>query len=225
MRLVHQGFILIVFVLCLGVCSAPIHAQDSFDSTYVKTAQPGKNMPEGYHSLKAGTIAGQVLLGASLGGLGGVLGGLAATRILQCSGNWCEFGEFFIGASIGYTFGSALGVYAVGNNSIRKASYPAVLLGDVIGFGLGLYVLDSLADGASGFQKYFIGASTFGLPLLGAILAYSLSQKPRIQNQSSLLNVSGGNLTLATPSVSGMDSSPLLQNQFITGISIINLGF
>jgi len=74
MRHVHQGFILIVFVLCLGVWSAPIHAQDSFDSTYVKTAEPGETITAGDHSLKAGTITGQVLLGATLGGAGGVLG-------------------------------------------------------------------------------------------------------------------------------------------------------
>ena len=224
MRHVHQGVILIVFVLCLGLWSAPIYAQDSFDSTYVKTVEPDKTITAGDHSLKTGTIAGQVLLGATLGGAGGVLGGLAATGILRCSGKWCAIGEFFIGASIGYTFGSALGVYAVGNNSIRKASYPAVLLGDVIGFGLGLYVLDSLADGASGFQKYLIGASVFGLPLLGAIVAYSFSQKPR-NHQASLLNVSGGDLTLTMPSVSGIASSPLLKKQFIPGVSILNLGF
>lgn len=182
---------------------------------------------DNYHGLTAGTIGGQFLMGAFLGGVSGIIGGLASVAVLRCSGDWCEYGEFFGGAFAGYTLGSALGVYIIGNNPSRKASYMSVFLGDVFGLGIGGIVLNNYANGTTEFQKYLVGTAVLSLPLIGAILGYGLSQKPRGKNrQTSLLNISDRHLTVATPTLKGFKSSPLLQNRLLPpGVSIVSFQF
>jgi len=242
MRPIYLSSLFAGIVILIGLFSSPLQAQHliqfpktKIDGNHISPQylnyssgdiQNDDPLANDYHGLRAGTIAGQYLVGAFLGGVSGYIGGLVSVAFLNCSGDWCVFGEFFGGAFVGYTFGSALGVYLIGNNPSRKASYPAVLLGDAMGLGAGLIILDNYANGTTEFQKYLVGTAVLSLPIIGAILGYSLSQRPRLQGQqSSLLSISNNHLTIAPPALAGLHSSPLLQNQIIPGISIVNFKF
>jgi hypothetical protein len=187
------------------------------------SAQPDETVPTEYEKLQFGTIVGQFFVGQLLGAATGFVTGLAAVSIFNCNGPWCEFGEFAGGAIVGYAFGSSLGVYAIGNNIYRKASYPAVLLGDVMGVGISLAVINS-TDGRGG-NELAAGITSAILPMAGAILAYSLSQKPQKQHLSSLINISDGKLAVSTPSISSIDPAPILKKQFLPAVSIVNFRF
>lgn len=184
---------LLTAALILFICSfsVSVSAQTTLDygsyslSAQLSTTQVDELSLDQDLTLKPSTIATQFVLGQLLGGFAGIITGYASVGIFQCSEGWCELGEFAGGALAGYIFGSAFGVYAVGNNNYRTASYPAVLLGTAIGMGVSGLIASQYAEGQKS-GKIFSAIIALTLPMTGAMLAYSLTKKRRnLTNQTA----------------------------------------
>lgn len=220
----------VVLFLCTSSLSNKAFAQNTsqaLQSSSSKTLSPAivdELSLEQELRLKPLTIASQYIVGQFFGGVSGFIFGLGATAIFQCDGAFCEFGEFAAGALVGYWAGSALGVYVIGNNAYRTASYPVVLLGDAIGLVAAGTIASNLSETTS-FGETISIISALTLPMAGAILAYSLTQKKKSLYRTALLNISSNNLSVSSPSISVARPSLFGSKQFLPQVSIVNFQF
>ncbi|MDZ7693799.1 MAG: hypothetical protein U5K69_22215 [Balneolaceae bacterium] len=160
--------------------------------------QDDHNLP----TVDAGDLLGQASTGILVGGVSAFLGGIIATQISTCEG-WCELGEFIIGGSVGYIGGSSLMVHSYGNNQYQKASYPAVLLGDILGLGIGALTLSALAESKSKVGRILGGVAFFTFPVGGAMAGYYLTRQPtEPTTTTSLINISQQKASVSIPSFS-----------------------
>jgi len=145
--------------------------------------------------VSAGKLFGEIFVGI-LGNVGGgVLGGLIGAVLIRGES------ESFIspGAAVGFfpgaIFGSALGVYAIGNLGDAKGSFSQALLGSFLGECAAIGVILLL-------DSEFAGISIFVLPPIGAALLFNSSLKYKSLPVSyGLLNFHKGDFKVGIPYV------------------------
>ena len=145
------------------------------------------------------------------GGVGGALiglpGGLIGFGLEDCSNGqedygildefeFCGIGGFLIGGLIGYHFGTAAGVYIVGNISNENGSYGSALLGSTA-----WQIVGSLIFAVN--QNYATGVFWFASAPIGATVEYNRSRKIKSKNLQSraLINLNGRKIELAPPMI------------------------
>lgn len=147
--------------------------------------------------VSTGKFFGQVLLGI----VGNVAGGYAGAFIgYELDKGDEDFFDGFGGAILGYfggsTFGSALGVYLVGNSKNIKGSFGSALLGSLLGEGLAIG-LSLLAESEDVTVLAFIT-----LPPICSALLFNSSLKYRSSPISNaLINFNSDGLKIGIPFV------------------------
>ncbi|MDZ7680403.1 MAG: hypothetical protein U5J63_01525 [Fodinibius sp.] len=154
----------------------------------------------GYHP-SAGDLALQFGGGALIGAAGGAIGGLASVAIFAPGGDnssagFAGLGALILGGFAGYTLGTSLGVYIVANSPTHNASFGDIILGNVLGLtaSAGIIALINPTDNKA------VGAISFVLPIIGGMIANSMSIEKR-SGSSALLNISNDETILAAPAV------------------------
>jgi hypothetical protein len=139
-------------------------------------------------------LFGEIILGMAGNvafGYGGALLGILSGRDL-----WTAIGMGMVGYSVGSTFGSALGVYLIGNMGNTKGSFGKALLGSVMGEGMAILV-SLLAKNNTVTIVSFIT-----LPPIGAALFYNSSLRYKSSpGSNALLNFNKGKIKIGIPYV------------------------
>ena len=145
----------------------------------------------------------EILAGGGLGVAGGLAGGLAGLGIgyLLRPDEEEYIGPivgFFLGASIGYPIGSALGVYLIGDNADETGSFVATLCGSLLGTSLtcAAILLRILPSPLS--YMFF-----FAVPPICACIGFNMTRRYKSPpaSGSALLNFREGQMTLGIPTV------------------------
>ena len=137
--------------------------------------------------LRSGRIIGEILAGEAGGFVGGYGGFFIVGSIPQIPqsrvGEWALRGSY-----IGWTLGSAGGVYTAGN---RAGSFPATVVGSLLGSAVGFRIAASSAGNLNQFLEDF----PFGdIPRLfwgswfapiGATIAFNLTRKHKSHGASA----------------------------------------
>jgi hypothetical protein len=148
-------------------------------------------------------IMREVLAGGGLGVAGGLAGGLAGLGIgfLLAPDEDEYIGPivgFFLGSSISYPIGTALGVYLVGDTGDETGSFVATLGGSLLGASL-TYAAILLRILPSPLSYL----SFFAVPPIFACIAFNMTRRYRSPPSSgtALLNFKEGQMTLGIPTV------------------------
>lgn len=134
----RKAALAMVFVCALALLRPLVlEAQRVPESRITALAAPGADtVPvRGRQPLPPGFVTQQTIAG--FGGLtvGGLLGGLAGSALVQDSGGgWEDLAGVIFGMAIGGAVGSSVAVYRFSNGKGYHSSYAATLLGSVAGF-------------------------------------------------------------------------------------------
>jgi hypothetical protein len=171
---------------------APVFLQLSDQPHMIGTTDmPEQGQEDEKPPLDGVKIAGEALTGCFTG-CGGFLMSLVAIFALE---ETSVYPPFWLAS--GTSFGSAVGVYAVGNIGNETGSFKATLAGSCLGAAL------SLATLYSDTPEDFVVA----LPccsLAGAIIGFNLTRRhksPPVESQNALINFRNSQMSLAVPNV------------------------
>ena len=145
-----------------------------------------------------GRLFSEIFIGMLGNVAGGFLGGVVGVGLAQRGdGEWFDgFDGLVLGYCAGSTFGSALGVYAIGNVGEAKGSFGSALLGSFLGEGAALLVMLLTRDGT------FALVSFIALPPIGAALLFNSSLKHKsLSISNALFNFNKGDLKVGIPYV------------------------
>ncbi len=126
------------------------------------------------------------------GFLGGIIGGAAlgySSAIVSAKNGdpWHEFfeafGVFLIGATIGYTAGSAVGTYWAGSSLKQNGTFLPTLTGALLGVPIAWGLIWAAIEMEKSEALFLIPA--FAIPPIGAVIGYNLS-RPKYSKQQSL---------------------------------------
>jgi hypothetical protein len=143
-----------------------------------------------------GKLFGEIFMGM-LGNIGGgFLGGLFGSQLTK--GDDEEWFEGLDGLVLGYftgsTFGSAFGVYVVGNAGDAQGSFGSALLGSILGEGVAILVLLLTKSGEAAL------ISAIALPPIGAALLFNSSLKYKsLPLSHALFNFNQGDFKVGIP--------------------------
>ena len=164
------------------------------DMSNQEPIEPIKDKPR----VSAGKLFGEIFMGM-LGNVGGgFLGGLVGIGVAERGdGEWFDgFDGLVLGYFTGSTFGSALGVYAIGNSGDAKGSFGSALLGSFLGEGASIAVLLLTKNGTAAFISFI------ALPPIGAALLFNSSLKYKsLPVSHALLNFNKGDFKIGIPYV------------------------
>ncbi|MBI1922927.1 CotH kinase family protein [Candidatus Poribacteria bacterium] len=151
----------------------------------------------------AGRVVGEILMGGVAGAGFGILGGFMGAKIDEALFDdyyWQPLLGVLIGGYIGYTVGSSLGVYVIGNSGDETGSYPATLGGSILGSVVGSVIGLALVEKLEGWALIPILAG----PVLGAVSGFNATRKQEspLESGEALLNFNEGKMYLAVPTVS-----------------------
>lgn len=105
---------------------------------------------------------------------------------------------FFLGASIGYPIGSALGVYIVGDTGDETGSFVATLCGSLLGASLSYAaILLRILPSPLSYVSFF------AVPPICACIGFNMTRRYKSSPSfgTALLNFRGGQMTLGIPRV------------------------
>ncbi len=137
-------------------------------------------------------VIGQGLGGTALGFLGAVGGGYLGYFISgrENTGSMDITYQELIGGILGYSLGSSIAVYWIGNTKELKCSFKSTFLGSTIGAvagGLGLWI---------------IGPFALLLPSVGGIIAFYLSAEEVVPvNTSALIEFQNAKVQFSSPRI------------------------
>ena len=143
--------------------------------------------------MNAGRIAGEIILGGITGATVGFTGMLAGAKLASmfCNSdeNDTEFdlSKFFneiscyvefilVGGFAGYTIGTPIGVYLIGNVGNQKGSFMSALGGSAIGMLTGVMIAKA-TDRYTGFAESIGVPSFLVLPVIFSTVAFNLTRK------------------------------------------------
>jgi hypothetical protein len=148
--------------------------------------------------VSTGKLFGEIFMGM-LGNVGGgFFGGLIGIGVAKRGdGEWFDgFDGLVLGYFTGSTFGSALGVYVVGNSGDAEGSFGSALLGSLLGEGAAIAVLLLTKNGTAAFISFI------ALPPIGAALLFNSSLKYKsLPVSHALLNFNQGDFKVGIPYV------------------------
>ncbi len=164
------------------------------DMSNQEPIEPIKDKPR----VSAGKLFGEIFMGM-LGNVGGgFLGGLVGIGVAERGdGEWFDgFDGLVLGYFTGSTFGTAFGVYVVGNSGNAKGSFGSALLGSLLGEGAAIAVLLLTKDGTAALISFI------ALPPIGAALLFNSSLKYKsLPVSNALLNFNKGDFKIGIPYV------------------------
>ena len=153
----RRVFALLACSLTIGtVAPRALHAQRAPEPRIGSFAAPVPDTipTTGRQPLPPGFVTQQALAG--LGGLtvGGLLGGLTGSLVVQDGGDgWAELGGVLVGMVVGGSVGSSWAVYRFSNGKGYRSSYAATLMGSVAGFvGGPIFWITVPVGGAIGYN-------------------------------------------------------------------------
>ncbi|MFC2141035.1 hypothetical protein ACFLQP_01925 [Acidobacteriota bacterium] len=148
--------------------------------------------------VSTGKLFGEIFMGM-LGNVGGgFLGALVGSQVTKTGdGEWFDgFDGVVLGYFSGSTFGSAIGVYAVGNSGDTKGSFGSALLGSLLGEGAAVVVSLITKDGDAALISFIV------LPPIGAALLFNSSLKYKsLPVSHALFNFNKGDFKIGIPYV------------------------
>jgi len=151
--------------------------------------------------LRIERIGGEILAGGGLGIVGALGLGAAGVGIGALLGGDDGEGAIIVGMAIGgglgYSIGSALGVYLVGDTANETGSLIATFLGGLLGTGLSFVASVTIGDEVPDVI-YFIP-----VPPIIACIAFNMTRRytSKPASVSALLNFREGQMTLGIPTV------------------------
>jgi hypothetical protein len=162
------------------------------DMSNQEQIQPIKDKPRS----RGGKLFGEIFMGM-LGIIGGgFLGAIFGSQVREVDDEGVIPGRVALGYLTGSTFGSAFGVYVVGNSGDAKGSFGSALLGSLLGEGAAILVLLLTKDE----RVWFISA--IALPPIGAALLFNSSLKSKsLPVSHALLNFNQGDFKVGIPYV------------------------
>jgi hypothetical protein len=162
------------------------------DMSNQEQIEPIKNKPR----VSAGKLFGEIFMGM-LGNVGGgFLGASIGSGVIEDDGEGLIPMGAVLGIFSGATFGSALGVYAIGNSGKAKGSFGSALLGSFLGECAAILVLFSSRNGIVAL------VSLIALPPIGAALLFNSSLKYKsLPVSHALLNFNKGDFKIGIPYV------------------------
>ncbi len=219
-RVILTGIIILVF------SAISVHAQQK-----VTTPQYFQEFSEAQQSTNAAynnsldRLALQFGSSIFIGAGGGILGGLASTAFVPNEGNsasgFANMGAFILGGYVSYTVFSSLGTYIVVNNQQYDASFGNILLGNLVGSAAGLGGLFIMGKSSAEIGAVF----AFAFPVIGGMIANSLSIDKRSTNSTAVVNISGDNTSLSTPTVklTQINNSLAPQDIYSPTVKLLNI--
>jgi hypothetical protein len=143
-----------------------------------------------------GKLFGEIFMGM-LGNIGGgFLGAIFGSQVIKADEEALIPGGVALGYLTGSTFGSAFGVYVIGNSEGVKGSFGSALLGSLLGEGAAILVLLLTKSEAAWF------VSAIALPPIGAALFFNSSLKYKsLPVSHALLNFNQGDFKVGIPFV------------------------
>lgn len=148
--------------------------------------------------VSGGKLFGEIFLGMVGNVAGGYAGAFLGYKVAkENDGDWFDgFGGALLGYFSGSTFGSALGVYIIGNSGDTKGSFGSALLGSLLGEGAAIVVSLITKDGTSALISFIV------LPPIGAALLFNSSLKYKsLPVSHALLNFNKGDFKVGIPYV------------------------
>jgi hypothetical protein len=145
-----------------------------------------------------GKFVFEVLAGMVGNLAGGYTAGVIGYELGKEDGSgWFDgFGEAIVGYFAGSTFGSALGVYLIGNSKNAKGSFGSALLGSLLGEALAVGVSLVAQDGDAALVSFIV------LPPICSALMFNSSLKYKSPPVSyALLNFNRGECNIGIPYV------------------------
>lgn len=137
------------------------------------------------------TIIAAEFTGGFFGGLiGGAALGYSSAIVSAKNGDpWHEFfeafGVFLIGATIGYTAGSAVGTYWAGSSLKQNGTFLPTLTGALLGVPISWGLIWAAIEMEKSEALFLIPA--FAIPPIGAVIGYNLS-RPKSSKQQTLFH-------------------------------------
>lgn len=195
----HIGFYLFIIMFFLTI-SVPITAQEKSNQFYwsgmgsISNQAKIKNKPR----VSPGKLIGEICMGI----VGNVILGYAAFKTMHLfSKSDKGVGSVDVGGAIGYlfgsTFGSALGVYIIGNSRNVKGSFQSALLGSFLGQIAAISIAWLFNWDENATQTTFLI-----LPPIGAALLFNRSLRYKSSPVSNaLLNFNKGDFKIGIPYV------------------------
>ena len=180
---------------------------------------------EGSHSkkppLKLVRIAGEVLLGGTLGFVGGSVGVLVG---LSIGGHDTDMRNAVAGVAgaIGLTFGSSLGVYLIGNIGNETGSYWSTFSGSAVGVATSFFLFFVLR----GEPENTMGLIFSTLPAVGGVLGFNMTRRYQTPPTSgtSFINFSDGKMNFAFPKIY-FRPNPSVKGDLIQTINLLEVIF
>ncbi|OYD16275.1 hypothetical protein CH333_03795 [candidate division WOR-3 bacterium JGI_Cruoil_03_44_89] len=175
--------------------------------------------------LNAGRIAGEILAGA-LGGAGLGLVGLHGNIYTGDEIPSLGFMGMVVTASVGYIFGSAIGVYLVGNIGDETGSPGATLGGSSLGLAagmLGYWVIGPVIDGERDFLDFAV--FLIGSPI-GATIGFNMTRRYKTPPtpETGLINFRDGEMCIALPTIY-FRRHPLNERTIIQNVELVKVEF
>jgi hypothetical protein len=164
------------------------------DMSNQEPIEPIKDKP----NVSAGKLFGEIFLGMVGNVAGGYAGAFLGYKVAkENDGDWFDgFGGALLGYFSGSTFGSALGVYIIGNSGDAGGSFGSALLGSLLGEGAAIVVLLLTKDGTAALISFI------ALPPIGAALLFNSSLKYKsLPISHALLNFNKGDFKVGIPYV------------------------
>ena len=197
---------LVIFFLALSLLGIASAVQAQTSKTEAPAAYAGVpfrlnfSLSDRPPPLPIGRKVAQFLVGSGTGIITGAMGGVVGYGLSTCNDEddayFCGLGGIALGVSVGYVFGSSLGVYAVGYDEEASGRFSFTLLG-----GIGGAVLSGLV--LSGLEEDLNLVVLLAGPTLGAMAVNNLTRRYRSPSQQTgLLNLDRSGFALGVPAVS-----------------------
>ena len=175
--------------------------------------------------LRIKRIGGEILVGGGLGIVGAIgLGAAGAGIGALLGGNDGEDAVLVgmaIGAGLGYSIGSGLGVYLAGDNDDETGSFVATFLGGLLGTGLSYAII--FATQGWGELPFYL---CLPIPPICACIGFNMTRRYKSSPSSgtALLNFREGQINIGIPMVH-FQSDPFVKRALAMNVNLISVEF
>lgn len=165
-------------------------------------------------------IGAGAVLGAVFSMPAGYLGAVIERNVFGNQGEWAGFAGGIIGLSMGYAFGSGLGVYLTGKNCGDNGKFWASI-GSALGGGLGGILILTLDS-----DSYAFGAIAVLMAPFTAMVAFNLSREAVIGEKinAGLIHFQGKKPMITFPQVK-IESHPFVPNKTMNKVTLVSFNF
>ncbi len=172
-----------------------------------------------------GNLPAQVLAGCGVGVLSGLAGSYIGAFVFSDGEGWGDLLGAALGGVLGYTIGTAHGVYMVGSSENVTGSYAATLGGSFLGLLLA-YPVSMINIGDTPISMNIAYFIAFIGPPVGATIGFNLTRRYRTPptSETGLINFRAGGMYLAVPTIY-MVQYPYDETTLVQSIDLIRVEF